>query len=193
MSDWKDKLKNSDLYKTGGGGMKKICYTCKKEFVPKESHHKVCSDCNRKRYETGGPSEKGFTKLPKGYLNDGYFDANDCLHEALLTEVADKIALSFSTANPKLKNHQLRRFYHHVRSAENKLNMTHDWSCVNVDVKKLKSFVAEAKGKQKVPEVFYEFINRNIDNIKDEKSFRHGFLEHFQAVIAYFTYYNPKD
>lgn len=190
MSDWRDKLKNSELYKAGGGGMKK----CKCGNPIKDPQkYDTCYSCFQKERDGSSGSIKTNQGIPINYLKDGYFDKNNCLHENLLTTTAEQIASAFSCSYPKLKNHQLRRFYQHARAAENRLNMTHDWPCVNGDIKKLKAFVAEAKGKGKVSEVFYEFININIDNIKDEKSFLQGFLEHFQAIVAYFTYYNPKD
>ncbi len=158
---------------------------CKCGNTIKDQKHDICYNCFQKGREGSG--------IPENYLKDGYFDKDNCLFEELVTTTANQIAMSFSTSYPKLKNHQLRRFYQHARAAENRLSMTHDWPSVNIDIKKLKPFVAEAKGKGKVPEVFYDFICRNIDNIIDEKSFMQGFLAHFQAVVAYFTYYNPKD
>ena len=103
--------------------------------------------------------------------------------------MASDIARSFGT---KLKNHQLRRFYGHIKAAETRLRMAGDWHCVNLDVKKLSSFVSEAKGKDKIPESFYKFIDANIKQIKKQKDFE-AFVEHFQAIVAYFTYHYPKN
>ena len=124
-------------------------------------------------------------------LSNGYFDSNGCLWEDFLTSSASDIAKSFGTGRVKLKNHQLRRFYGHAKAAENRLLMTGDWNCVNLDVKKLSSFASEAKGKDKVPDSFYEFIEQNVKQIKSQKDFQ-GFMEHFQAVVAYFIYHYPK-
>lgn len=185
MNDWKDKL--SELHK-GGGGMKRKCTECGKEFVPKEEHHKTCFDCAKKK-KGGGILNEG---LPPQYLEElkkGYFDDNNCLREEFLTEMASDVAKSFGT---KLKNHQLRRFYGHIKAADNRLKMTGDWPCVNLDVKKLSSLVAEAKGKDKVPDSFYKFIDANIKKIHNQKDFE-AFVEHFQAIVAYFTYHYPKN
>jgi CRISPR-associated protein Csm2 len=185
MSDWKDEL--SGLYK-GGGGVKKKCMECGKEFEPKEAHHKTCFECAKKK-KAGSAALEG---LPSEYLKKlekGYFDNNNCLLEEFLTNMASDVAKSFGT---KLKNHQLRRFYGHIKAADNRLKMTGDWRCVNLDVKKLSSLVAEAKGKDKVPDSFYKFIDANICKIKNQKDFE-AFVEHFQAVVAYFTYHYPKN
>jgi len=190
MTEMRSALEKAGI--KGGGGMS-AQKKCKCGNTIKDPKHDTCYSCFQKGREGDSVTSKSNFKIPDNYLKDGYFDQNNCLYEELLTTIADQIASAFSSSYPKLKNHQLRRFYQHARAAENRLKMTHDWPCVNVDIKKLKAFVAEAKGKGKVSEVFYEFINMNLDNIKDEKSFLQGFLEHFQAIVAYFTYYNPKD
>lgn len=140
-----------------------------------------CYDCSQKNVGTGS--------LPDDYLSKGYFKERDVLYEDLVADIANNIARSFKG----LKNNQLRRFYQHIRDADNKLRMVGDWQSVNVDVKKLKAFAAEAKGKGKIPDSFFQFITKNIDCVKDEKTFKKGLLPHFEAVVAYFTYYNPKD
>lgn len=185
MSDWKDKL--SELHK-GGAGMKRKCADCGKEFVPKEAHHKTCFDCARKK-KSGDIVPEG---LPIGYLENvskGYFDENGCIREEFLTGTASDVARSFGT---KLRNHQLRRFYGHIKAADNRLKMTGDWPSVNLDVKKLSSLVAEAKGKDKVPDSFFKFIDANIKRIRSKPDFE-AFIEHFQAIVAYFTYHYPRN
>lgn len=190
MNDMKHALERAGIK---GGGEVSTQKKCKCGNPIKDPKFDTCYNCSQKGRSVSSGNSMSNSRIPADYLKDGYFDKNHCLFEAFLTTTADQIANSFSNGYPKLKNHQLRRFYQHARAAENKLNMTHDWPCVNVDIKKLRAFVAEAKGKGKVPQEFYEFINKNIENIVDEKSFLKGFLEHFQAVVAYFTYYNPKD
>jgi len=188
MSDMKRAFENAGIKGPGGGGdtPQKKCRCGKPIRDPKFD---TCYDCSQRRQ---GGGDRATQRLTDEYLKGGYFDVSGNIYEDLLTTMADQIAQMFAKAYPKLKNHQLRRFYQHTRAAENKLRMTSDWPSTNVDIKKLKSFVAEAKGKDKVPEVFYDFINRNIDWVKDEKSFLQGFLEHFQAVVAYFTFHHPK-
>ncbi len=130
--------------------------------------------------------------LPTAYLNKlktGYRDLNNCLWEEFITTLADEVAVSFGR---KLKNHQLRRFFNHVKEADNRLRMTNDWNCVKLDVKKLSPFVSEAKGKGKIPHSFYEFIDENVKQINARIDFE-AFVEHFQAVVAYFTYRYPKN
>ncbi len=188
MSEWKNKRKSSDLYKAGGGGMKKTCIKCGKPLKD-DSRFDTCYECGQKSRKDEGAVLEG---LPQGYidkLNEGYFDSGGHLWEEFITTLASQIAKSFGT---KLKTHQLRRFYGHAKAAENRLQMTGDWEAVNVEIKKLSPFVSEAKGKDKIPQSFYDFIDKNIKAIKVRKDFEEGFMEHFQAVVAYFTYHYPK-
>ena len=47
-----------------------------------------------------------------------------------------------------------------------------------------------AIGRRVVPEEFQQFINRNVElAVEDEQSFRRGFLQHFESVLAYFVYF----
>lgn len=180
MSDWKDKLKSSELYKEGGG--KKTCRICKEPL--RDDKFDICYKCSQQNKITPGSLPQEYiTKLKEGYFND-----KGNLWEDFITTMASKIALSFKG----LKNHQLRRFYGHAKSAENRLRMTNDWDAVNIEIKRLEPFVSEAKGKDKIPHSFYEFIEKNIKSIHNQKDFEDGFIRHFEAVVAYFTYHYPK-
>lgn len=184
--DWKKDLGKLGS-SPGGSGQTKKCKVCEKPLKP-DSRFDTCFECSKKGRETGTDSGA----LPADYLSklaQGYFDQNGCLWEEFVTTLADKIAFSFGKS---LNNHQLRRFYGHAKTAENRLKMTKDWPAVNVDIKKLSSFAAEAKGKNKIPESFFAFLDKNVKAIKDEKDFD-AFLEHFQAVVAYFTYHYPRN
>ena len=171
-----------------------------------EQGQKCCKICgaptNNPRFDTcfkhkdkstwGAGREQA--ELPKEYLKQGYFDSNGVLFERYLKRNgdADDIAKGLSSFRD-FKNHQLRRFYGHIRAADNILKMTGNFPAVKVELQKLAAFVAEAYGKKKVPKIFYDFINKNIEYIKTEMDFREGFLAHFQAVVGFFTYYKPKE
>lgn len=187
--DWK-----RDLGKIGGrpidSGQQKKCKTCGKTLKP-DSKYDACFECGKKNKEV----KEGASGLPQDYiekLGTGYFDKNKCLWEEFITTMASSVALSFGNCKNKLNNHQLRRFYTHTKAAENRLKMTNDWPCVNVDIKKTGAFAAEAKGKGKIPDSFYDFIDKNMKLIKTKEDFE-AFLEHFQAVVAYFTYHYPRN
>lgn len=183
MSSMRDQFEKAGIKGTAEGAMKKTCKICREPL--KDNKFDICYKCRQQK--RGGQD----WTLPPQYLTKlekGYFDTNDYLWEDFITTMADNIARTFKG----LKNHQLRRFYGHIKAADNRLRLTGDWNAVNLDVKQLAPFVAEAKGKGKVPESFYTFIDANMKKINSRRDFE-AFVEHFQAVVAYFTYYNPKD
>ncbi len=49
--------------------------------------------------------------------------------------------------------------------------------------------VADARGKSqpKIPDLFADFIQRNVDAVKTQKDFLFGFLPHFEALIGFGT------
>jgi CRISPR type III-A-associated protein Csm2 len=156
----------------------KNCSVCGRPL--KDARFDMCYNCHQKS-----------RSIPDDYLKDGYFTEKGHLRIELLTSTADHLAKVFGFDN--LSRSQLRRFYGHVRAAENRLEMLGDFEPVKVDIFKLDSFVAEAKGKGKVPESFYRFVKSNLAQVTDEKSFKKGFLEHFQAVVAYCANYLRKE
>lgn len=153
-----------------------------------------CYDCNQRLQQGNGNPTSSSSGLAGDYLEAGYFDAKGNLYERYVAKDgdADRIAKDLGLAKPAMANHQLRRFYAHVRAADNRLRMTGNFSSVYIDLKKLEPFVAEAKGKGKIPDLFYHFLNRNLLSVKTENDFVHGFMEHFQAVVAFFTFHHPK-
>lgn len=187
MDDWKNKLRNNKYHGVSDNTLAKVCKICN---IPlKNNRFDTCFKCSQQnKSSTDGLPPEYVSKLE----NYGYFDEKMNLSEDFLTTSASVVAKSFGTGHIKLKNHQLRRFYGHAKAAENRLKMTGDWGAVNTDVKKLSPFASEAKGKDKIPLSFYEFIEKNIGAIKERKDFEDGFIKHFEAVVGYFTYHYPK-
>lgn len=189
MGDWKTNLSK---YSSGtGGGAVKKCKSCGKTINP---GFDLCRDCNQKaRSPETAPQA---AKLPDGYLEGGYFNGKGNLKERYIAKDgdADIIAKQLGLTKPAMTNHQLRRFYGHVRAAATRLDMTGNFPAVYIDLKKLDPFVSEAKGKGKIPDLFYDFMIKNLKAIRPDhkEDFTYGFLEHFQAVVAFFTFHYPK-
>lgn len=162
----------------------KKCKICGKPV--QNERFDTCFECHRKRR----PAPQ--VALPNNYLAQGFFDEKGYLHADLITDTAEKVALTFGNSSPGLTTSQLRRFFSHAKAAQNSLNVIGDYDKVKVNIQKLRFFAAEAAGKGKVPKSFHEFIVRNLDLVTDEKSFGKGFMEHFQAVVAYFYYHFPR-
>lgn len=144
----------------------------------------------------GGGGDRGREgpppRLPDGYLKDGYFNERGHLREDLLDKVAEEVALAIGESQPTLTTHQLRRFFNDAKAIQNRLGMLQDFDAVRSDIKRLKAFARDAQGKKKIPREFLGFIEKNVDLVNDKKSFEKGFIEHFQAVVANFSYRFPK-
>lgn len=135
---------------------------------------------DRKYYQ-----KRSFTdehKLPDDYLSSGYFDSEGNILEKLVTDWAEKIAKRLRPT----KKHQIRRFYHHVKAIEKKMELIGDYKSVNTDLKKLIPMAVSASNREslRVSPLFEQFIRRNLAAVNDKKTFR-AFLEHFQAVIGF--------
>ena len=157
-----------------------MCKGCGKIFTPREPHHRLCPDCIRKDRT---PSSGGRSTLPPGYPD--YFEAGHVLKPEYVTSLAEDIAKELGQAWPKMTMHQLRAFYSHVKRQENALRNHRPFNEVLVEISKLKPIASERASKAKIPDCFREFIDRNVDKSKNEDAFLFGFVEHFQAVVAY--------
>jgi CRISPR type III-A-associated protein Csm2 len=182
MPDMRDAMKKVGL---SGGQDERKCDKCGKVFVPKEPHHRTCSECFQKRPRAprGAGSRAKADVFAPGYPD--YFDPDGTLKCEYLTDRAERIAEAFGRAKPKLTPHQLRAFYQHVKRQQGALKNGRPFREVLVEICKLKPFATERAEKEKIPDEFREFICRNVDKVKDEKAFLEGFVEHFQAVVAY--------
>lgn len=128
------------------------------------------------------------------FLEDypSYFAADDVLKYEYVTERAMEIANCLSKVRPNMTMHQLRAFYRHVKLQEGALDGGCPFQQVRLQICKLKPFASERASKRKIPPYFESFIRLNVEAVektRDEASFRkafiEGFVEHFQAVVAY--------
>ena len=122
--------------------------------------------------------------LPQDYLASGYFGSGGRVRDEVYTTWALRVADVL--VERRLKSRQLRAFYNHVKRAGAALDAGRDIHLVRADILKIKPFAAERQGRGLVPAEFREFLDRNVDQVKDEKTLR-AFAEHFQAVVGYAT------
>lgn len=120
---------------------------------------------------------------PEGYPN--YFDERGIVREEYIL----KLPMMFSDwfRNEGLTRNQLQAFYRHVRRLSDSLEYVTEADSTRVlrKLQALEPLANYSKDRQVIPEVFYEFLKRNIDKCRDRKTFRHGFAEHFQAVVGF--------
>lgn len=126
------------------------------------------------------PSDNPF---PAGYPQ--YFTKDGYPQVEMVKEQAETIARRFATERHPLTRHQLRAFYDHAKKQLRLLEYGTPFAKVHPEVARLKAFAADRAARDKIPFSFRQFIDRNIDAITDEKSFRNGFMPHFEAVVAY--------
>ena len=121
------------------------------------------------------------------YLKNGYFDGKYIRRE-LLMDKAQQIAKALKGGG--LTTNQFRRFYDYARALERKLDLHNgEFKSIEGDLVKMVSLAAATVARKNAPQLFKEFMQKNIDNVTDGKSFRRGFLEHLQAVLAFHGYF----
>jgi CRISPR-associated protein Csm2 len=154
------------------------------------------NDYNNRNINGGYQNDKRNEGLPDWYLKDGYFEEVideitkekvKKLKDCYILNDTEKISKVISMARPSLKSTQLRKFYDYAVNIKEKMRLlNNNFSVVTTDIEKLVEFAYDAKNKGKVPEIFFDFIKMNVLAVKTREDFVKGFMEHFQAVVAYY-------
>jgi CspA family cold shock protein len=133
------------------------------------------------------------TGWPSGYLEGGYFEKVGDVRRVKPAVVDDWAeALAQMLVGGDMKAHQLRRFFNKARAIESKLD-SEPFVAVVTDIHTFKRDAVYAVSREVAPEAFKDFIDRNVElAVQDEDSFRKGFIEHFQSILAFFTYHSRK-
>ena len=127
--------------------------------------------------------ERAGNPFPPGYPK--YFTPEGHTRVELITTEAENLAERFES--DRLKRHQLRAFYDHAKRQLQRLQYGAPFGEVHPEIARLKAFAADRAGRadNALPFSFKQFIDRNVDAITGEASFRKGFMPHFEAVVAY--------
>ena len=161
----------------------------------------------------GGPPGRGqplrdphgetVTKYWPDYLKGGYFDeAGNLRIEYVSREKVEPLVAKMCEDRAGLTSHQVRRYFGHCRALETRLKglsqeeKAAHWKQVQAEVKKLDIAAADGAAKQptpKIPELFHDFIRRNVAAIKTHKDFLSGFLPHFEALVGFGQAYFKKE
>jgi len=135
------------------------------------------------RFET----QSSFQNWPN-YLKDGYFESDGALRPEFVSRAKIEPLIE-QMVNAKLTMSQARRFFQHCRAIERRLRSKQSsWNIERSNFKRLDYFAANALNKPtgKIPQLFGDFIQRNVDTVKTEKDFLDGFLTHFEALLGFF-------
>jgi len=125
----------------------------------------------------------------------GYFDDSGNIKCELLVESANRIARELGDSGVTFT--QLRRFFGQVRCIERELGQK-EFPQLVPQIQSLEPMVANYVGRAKNQaeraqrEIFKQFIDHNVRlAARDERSFRKGFIPHFESVVAYYKYNFP--
>lgn len=165
------------------------------------NHHRRTNDPKGGR---GGPvqPQQSITNLWPNYLQGGYFDENGYLKpEYVSREKIEPLVKAMCKDGDEerrdgLTSHQIRRYFGHCRTIETRLKTTGArWESAVPEIKKLDIAAADGFAKQprKIPDLFHEFIKRNVAAIKTKKDFLEGFLPHFEAIVGFGTAHFKKE
>jgi CRISPR type III-A-associated protein Csm2 len=133
-----------------------------------------------------------------GYLAGGYFDQGGHLKPEIFIDWPKKMTDALSQAKPKATKNSLRAFYSMLRMAKNQFDSRTTrgedaWGDTKTQLLKLRT-AAQYQGTRGVISRLCQerFLNNNIDLVLKEGTnpeqfakYFNGFVEHFQAVIAY--------
>lgn len=130
------------------------------------------------------PANISFDALPNGYLHNGYYDEQRHLRREIFIEYPQELIQIFAAARPRVTTSALRRFYNKVKAVEGKMQRGSSYESVLQDLYSLERDAAYSVGREIMPPVFQAFIVKNVDLATQNVDNFHGFVEHFQAVIA---------
>jgi CRISPR type III-A-associated protein Csm2 len=126
-------------------------------------------------------------------LQGGYFDEKGNLRPEMITKTAIEVAHAIGGPQHReraIKAAQLRRFFAKARYIEQRLDAGQPFASLKSEILVLQPMAADSVRKKRAPDEFKEFIDRNTSlAVTNEESFRKGFVQHFQSVVAYHGYY----
>ena len=138
---------------------------------------------NNQRY-SGGSNNRN-AELPDGYLAKGYYKDSDkkILYPEYIITYPKEIVRELKDNN-RNKSSQLRRYYEYTVRIKDRLRQTNTtFQELESEIGRLIPFAEYALNRNKVTVYFKKFIEKNVNNIHDEKDFM-AFAKHFEAIIA---------
>ncbi len=121
--------------------------------------------------------------VPQDYLAGGYFGGSR-------TQLRDELYLDWAQqwaellVQRRLSSAQMRAFYNHVRRAAASLQAGGDAQQARAQLLRIPGFAAARVGRPGFPLEFREFLDRNVEQVKDAATLQ-AFAEHFQAVVGF--------
>jgi len=86
---------------------------------------------------------------------------------------------------------QLYKFFQQARATERRLREGEPFAAIIAELVALQPKAAVIVGRGVAPQCFKDFIDANVGLAREsERAFRQGFLQHYQAVLCYYRYFN---
>ena len=130
-------------------------------------------------------------KFPSGYFATDE-ENRRCLQPAFVArKTVDPLARQLGRhARPALTTGQMRRFFHHCRQLERRLQADGEsWKQVAASFEALSSHAQYAQSAHKIPAEFRRFIDDNVRRVVSDSNprdaFLRGFLPHFEALVGF--------
>lgn len=155
-------------------------------------------DRGRQDRGRGGRRDSGRDRDQRGYrerFSGPFFEldesGNSSLKSAFVRKKGvDQLAYDLANASPALTTGQIRRFFNHCRGIERRLQTDGaTWDQVSASFEMMSSHAQYAVSSNKIPPLFQEFIDANVDRVASADdpggAFRDGFLKHFEALVGY--------
>lgn len=155
----------------------------------RQGHHQG----QRDRHQGRNQPPRSIRDFWADYLRSGYFlekNGTKFINPDYVSyEKMDDFARRLGEA--RLSKSQLRRFFSHCRFIEYRLKGGTDWDSVRADFVKMRYVATHAKNRasSEFPDIFYQFINYNVDTVKGKEDFLFGFMPHFEALVGYASTY----
>lgn len=130
-------------------------------------------------------------RLSEGYLKNGYFNdtpTGKAIKTSLMMKTARDIAEGLYSAWPQIKKSQLRKYYDYCKNLQAKMEFKKvGFEVIQPGFAKLLGHATNASNKSPklVPRLFVDFVERNINTVKDADDFN-AFVEHFEMIVAYY-------
>ncbi len=137
-----------------------------------------------------------------------YYEADGkSVNPELFSTIADTVGKELTRPGSKLKGRgdiqisptQLRRFFDDVKAIQRYLGQFHGMDEREAafrkklpEIKMLKAKAAYARGRDTVTQGFLDFVDKNVNMIKEIKDFD-VFCKFFEAVYGYFYFHSPKN
>ncbi len=135
-------------------------------------------------YRSGGRSpQRREPTLPNGYLKGGYYNESGHLKQEVILNWPEELADSLSKTS--LKMTQLRKFYNQCKAIEQKLRFSGDFEGVKSDLYCLQRDAQYSFNRKVVPQIFLDFIERNVELATSSNKDFKGFIQHYESLVAY--------